>query len=173
VEATVRRLAASDAAVYRELRLRALRTEPTAFASTAEAEERRTVAEIVPRIASAESFVVGAFDPVTGLLGLGGFYREAGPKMRHIGWIWGMFVAPEFRGRGLAARILASLIADAGRVPGIQQLQLRVVSTNAAAQRLYESAGFKCVALLPRALCVDGVFYDDVLMVRAMPRAPS
>jgi RimJ/RimL family protein N-acetyltransferase len=166
LETIVRRLVASDTAVYHELRLTALRTEPTAFASTAEAEERRTVADIVPRIASAESFVVGAFDPLAGLIGLGGFYREAGPKMRHIGWIWGMFVVPEFRGRGLAGRILASLIEDARHVPGVQQLQLRVISSNSAAQRLYESAGFKRVALLPRALYVDGMFHDDVVMMR-------
>jgi len=168
VDTVIRRLAASDAAAFRELRLTALRTEPTGFASTPEAEEGRTPADIVPRISSTESFVVGTFDPTAGLIGIGGFYREAGPKMQHIGWIWGMYVAPEFRGRGLAGRILRILLAEGRLVPHVQQLQLRVISSNAAAQRLYESVGFKRVAVLPRALCVDGVFYDDVLMMLVM-----
>jgi RimJ/RimL family protein N-acetyltransferase len=173
MDVIVRRLEASDAGAYQHLRLEALRTEPAAFSSNVETEAQRSLAEVAARIASPEaneSFVVGAFDTAASLIGVGGFYRESAHKMRHIGWIWGMFVAPRARAQGIARRILGHVLHDVREIPELLQIQLRVVTANANAQRLYESFGFRQIALLPRALRIDGEFYDDALMLLTLER---
>jgi RimJ/RimL family protein N-acetyltransferase len=169
----IRRVVAEDASAFRALRLTALTTEPTAFSSSVEAEQHRPLSETIARIvasAASENFVFGAFDPASTLVGVCGFYRESGIKLQHVGWLWGMYVAPYARRHRLGHRIVTRVLEDAARLPGLRQLQLRVVSANAGAQRLYESVGFRPVAVLPRALCVDGEFYDDVLMVLPLDR---
>jgi hypothetical protein len=58
------------------------------------------------------------------------------------GWVGGMGVAPEWRGRGLGHRIMERLIA-AAREAGIADLDLEVLEQNSYAARIYEALGFR------------------------------
>lgn len=58
------------------------------------------------------------------------------------GWVGGMGVVPEWRGRGLGRRIMERLIA-AAREAGIADLDLEVLEQNAHAARIYEALGFR------------------------------
>ena len=53
-----------------------------------------------------------------------------------------MFVRPEFRGRGVARRLLAALEAEAHRA-GVRTLRLETGERQPEAIRLYESAGYR------------------------------
>lgn len=57
------------------------------------------------------------------------------------GEVKSMFTAPAARGRGIAARILARIEAEA-RARGLPCLRLETGDTLAAAHRLYDRAGF-------------------------------
>jgi RimJ/RimL family protein N-acetyltransferase len=48
----------------------------------------------------------------------------------------------------------------------IDRIQLTVVSSNDAARRLYERKGFVTYGIEPNALCVEGLRYDELLMVK-------
>ena len=62
-------------------------------------------------------------------------------KQRHKGHIVGVYVAPPWRGTGLASVLTAQLIAEA-RTNGLMLLTLSVTIGNEAARRLYRNAGF-------------------------------
>jgi RimJ/RimL family protein N-acetyltransferase len=169
--ATFRQLQADDVAAFQALRLQALRVAPTAFAASLEEERERTDQEIASRIvpkAEVDRFVIGAFHAQHGLVGIGGFFREPGAKARHIGWIWGLFVAPAFQGNGLGRELVTRVMDKARGIPGLVQLQIRVGTHNASAQKLYESMGFKQMAVLPNALRVEGRTYDEALLLYAV-----
>jgi RimJ/RimL family protein N-acetyltransferase len=70
---------------------------------------------------------------VVALAGLG--RREA------RGWVGGFGVAPEYRGQGLAARLIEALLRSA-RDAGLAEVQLEVITGNTRAIRTYERAGF-------------------------------
>jgi transposase-like protein/GNAT superfamily N-acetyltransferase len=59
------------------------------------------------------------------------------------GQIGGVYVLPERRRCGLATRLMQGLICDCIQVHGLQKLILFTGDTNLAAQRLYESLGFR------------------------------
>lgn len=50
----------------------------------------------------------------------------------------------------------------------VEQLQLTVVSSNAAAIQLYSKLGFVGYGLEKRALRVDGHYFDEMLMARPL-----
>jgi GNAT superfamily N-acetyltransferase len=58
------------------------------------------------------------------------------------GWVGGFGIAPGWRGRGLSHRLIEDVVATA-RDAGLRTLQLEVITTNTAAARTYERAGFK------------------------------
>jgi ribosomal protein S18 acetylase RimI-like enzyme len=108
--------------------------------------------------------VLGAFD-ASGLVGMVGCRREDGVKCRHVAVIWGMYVAAEARGRGLGRRLLEDAVARARQWTGMDHLWLSVVTTQAAARRLYAACGFRVIGLHPRTIRVGGRSYDEELMV--------
>ena len=64
-------------------------------------------------------------------------YRKNSSRAR----LYSLIVAPEARGRGLGARLLNAVEAEA-RARGCAELRLEVREDNAAAIRLYEQSGF-------------------------------
>jgi ribosomal protein S18 acetylase RimI-like enzyme len=58
------------------------------------------------------------------------------------GWVAGFAVVPERRGAGVGREIMSALVARA-RGCGLRRLSLEVLRLNAAARRLYESAGMR------------------------------
>jgi ribosomal protein S18 acetylase RimI-like enzyme len=57
------------------------------------------------------------------------------------GWVGGFGVAPDYRGRGLAARLIDALLQSA-RGLGMGEVRLEVIAGNTRAIRTYERAGF-------------------------------
>jgi len=166
---TVRPLGPADIDQYRALRLRALREEPTAFASSPEDERLLSVETIESRLQQTMNQVMlGAFDGDT-LVGLSGLLRERRSKLVHKAWIVSFYVAPEARRRGLGRLLLERTLDHARAMPGLRQVNLGVNAANVAARQLYESMGFVAFGLEHGFMLVDGVPHDELSMVLVLP----
>ncbi|MBS0657998.1 MAG: GNAT family N-acetyltransferase, partial [Verrucomicrobia bacterium] len=133
----------SDAAIYQALRLRGLREEPRAFSPTFEEEAGLTMEEVSAALTpTGERLVLGLFDGDQ-LVGLAGVARERPSKLAHRATVWGVYVAPEARGRGAGKVLMQAAVEHAYALPGIRQLYLSVQEANSPARRLYESLGFE------------------------------
>jgi RimJ/RimL family protein N-acetyltransferase len=157
----IRRLAPSEGAAYREIRLEALHGNPEAFGSTYQAESARPLAHFAERVASCPVF--GAFSGAE-IVGMAGFLGREGAKDAHKGYLWGMYVQPGARNAGVG-RKLAEAVIDYAR-QNVEILQLDVVSENEAARQLYASLGFVEYGIERKALKQNGRYYDEVLMAK-------
>jgi len=139
----VRRIRAGDAALLREVRLRALETDPETFGSTYE-HEAAYPGERWRERANADA----AGDEVTTLLavrddeavGLVTSVRDDDDPTRYD--VYAMWVAPDARGVGIGRRLLDEVEAWS-RAAGARSLWLSVTNRADAAQGLYRSAGFE------------------------------
>lgn len=171
MKVNIRVLNENDAATYWQLRLRALKLSPEAFGSTYEKEAAFSLETVKERIKpAAGKFTLGAFGPASELIGIVTFVRESGVKTAHKGHVYGMFVAPEARNRGIGKALLLELIGRAKQLDGMERIQLAVVSGNDRAQRLYESLGFQSYGVEAQALKYEGIYYNETLMALSLQR---
>ena len=163
----VRTLSVSDAEEYRRLRLRGLLESPEAFGSTYAESVARHLAVTEERLRaqtdSPDGFTLGAFEGE--LVGVSTLLRKDGTKERHKADLVGVYVSPEWRGRGVGRSLLAETVARARVLPDLEQVHLTVVTANEGALALYRGLGFESYGLEPRALKEGDRYYDEELMV--------
>ena len=168
--AVIRIVRPGDAPGLRELRIEALRTCPTAFCSdpaeaaakpiewwgehasnnSGDGEEALFVAEIPGR-----------------LVAMAGIYSTARPKQAHRATIWGVYVRPEARGRGICATLIDAAVRWAIAKQKVL-VDLAVTAGNDTALRCYERAGFAPYGRQPLVIRVDGVYFDEWLMAKRL-----
>ena len=163
----LRKLTEQDAEAYWQVRLRMLRKHPEAFGRSYEEAVAEPVSAALERFRTqsiqGDNFIIGAFD--AGLLaGTAGFRRDEGVKMRHKGMIWGVYVAPEVRGRGLGRALMREAVERASTLPSLEIVYLAVSAPNAPARSLYLSLGFEIYGREPHALKLVDRYVDEDLM---------
>lgn len=138
----VRRIEQGDGALLRDIRLRALSTNPDAFASTLEDRERLPREHWDQRADQGahgdREFVAIAESDGVGVGMVGGHQPDAEPDLRVL---YGMWVDPRVRSQGIGGRLARAVIDWAAESPA-RTLELWVVTTNQAAISLYRSHGF-------------------------------
>jgi ribosomal protein S18 acetylase RimI-like enzyme len=162
----MRRLTDLDAEALRNLRFSALETEPQSFGESLDELRQVNAETYAERLRSGgnENFVMGAFDKSV-LVGMAGFYREQRPKLRHKGWVWGVFVSRPYRGKGIGRTLLNNLLESAGALHGLRCILLNVATTQEPARNLYLSLGFRSFGVEPQALKVGEDFIAEEHMV--------
>ena len=167
---TIRAAAETDAPALFVLRLEALENHPEAFSSDAEIHRDRPTTFWLDWLRARSDgragmlFVAEAAD---GLIGMAGIRAGDGPKARHSGTVWGVYVRPDWRGLRIADRLIEACL-DWARAHDLTVAKLAVVTTSVPAIRSYLRCGFGVYGVEPRAIRHDGAYYDEFLMSRLL-----
>jgi ribosomal protein S18 acetylase RimI-like enzyme len=94
-----------------------------------------------------------------------GFLQRQGPKIRHRGLIWGVYVQAAWRKHGVGRLLLSEALHLARTLLGLEQIHLAVGTNQAAARRLYASLGFKACGRDVHALKLGDIYVDEELML--------
>lgn len=115
-----------------------------------------------------DSFTLGAY--VDNLLaGIVSFERDGNDreKLRHKGILFRMYVSKEFRGKGIAKKLIDELINRVREIDDIEQINLTVIANNANAKMLYEKFGFTTFSSEQNAIkWKDKYFTEDQMVLR-------
>lgn len=157
---SIRRLRTVDSLIFKQMRLESLLNHPDAYQASWEEENRKSAAWFEERIK--QNVIFGAFTPENRLIGLCCYKRPRELKSAHKGILWGMYVAPDYRGKGVSLQLLNHTISHARLRAHI--LLLSVTSSNLAAYRLYQKAGFCEYGQEPDAMKLGDIYYSERLM---------
>jgi len=162
----IREVGDADMPEWKALRERSVAEHPEAFLVSLEEEKAITLERAIERRAEGArrgGFILGAWLG-SELVGTVGLFREDREKAVHKAIIWGMYVAPEARERGLGRALIEGALARARAIEGVSIVQLSVITSNRSAIQLYRSVGFVGWGVERAALCVDGVILDETHM---------
>jgi RimJ/RimL family protein N-acetyltransferase len=81
------------------------------------------------------------------------------PSSLHKALLWGCFVEPGFRGRGLGRQVVSRAL-DHARQNSVRRVNLTVFLPNQAAVNLYTSFGFQPYGRELEAVCLGGNYHD-------------
>jgi ribosomal protein S18 acetylase RimI-like enzyme len=162
----IRLFTEQDAQVLWDLRMLALETDPWSFVDSPEELRAISVEEFATRLRAdhAENFIVGAFER-DNAVGMVGFYQEKPMKRRHKGWIWGVFVRPDVRSRGVARSLITDAITRAKTIDGLEMVLLTVSVDQPAPRKLYESLGFRSIGVEPKGIKIGAEHHDEEHLV--------
>ena len=130
---------------YKTLRLRALKTEPQAFTSPYEKEAVYPDDKWQQRLKDAESGKTWMFFArLNGkLVGMIGGYRNEEDVQNHRVQIWGVYVDPEARRKGIAKSLIEKILGEFKKQSDIVIARTKVNIDQEPAKKLYEKSGFK------------------------------
>jgi len=173
------RLRSRDADRYARLRLRMLLDAPWAFGASPEDDKGLDVAHLTKALAE-DGYAIfameapaptGAWANAAGetreeseLIAAAGILRARSAKFAHRSSIWGVFVEPAHRGKGLGQAVVAAAIVLARSWPGVDYIDLGASERAPEAQCLYESLGFRAWGREPEATEIGGRRYDEIHM---------
>lgn len=140
MDPVIRPATADDWEALHEIRLRALREDPRAYGSTFEHESTRTPAEWRARLVPGRGRATFLAEVGDRVVGIARAEPWEGPS-DDLG-LFGMWVAPEARRRGLGERLVERVVA-LGRADGFGSVRLEVAGSQPDARRLYERCGFR------------------------------
>jgi len=157
-----------EAGTYLAIRREMLADSPWAFASSVEDSEFDPEA-LASKLREPFQAIVGGFEGGR-LVGSAGVYRDRHVKMAHRARVWGMYVTPAARGRGLGEELLLRAIEVARAWAGVNSIGLSVSANAPPALRLYRKLGFVEWGVEPATIVVDGEAYNEIHMVLMLDR---
>jgi RimJ/RimL family protein N-acetyltransferase len=152
---------------FRAMRIEAVRDYPLSFTADLAVTLARTDDAWREQLAGAtgdgSGVIMLADAGQRGLAGMAGVFTPPQPKLAHGGVVWGVYVRPPFRGRGVGERLVRACI-DWARAKPLVMLRISVVAGNDVAWRCYERCGFVHCGTEPLAVQWDGRFHDEHLL---------
>jgi ribosomal protein S18 acetylase RimI-like enzyme len=147
----------------RAIRLEALRSEPAAYSSSYEETLARSDEHWQQRLASDHSVHLLA-RAQSRPIGMVGGYLGSDEGDESVAVVFGMYIAREYRGRGIGRLLLSSLIDRLSAFPQISTIRLGVTETQDPARALYESMGFQVIGKTEEGIVVDDRQVDELVM---------
>lgn len=157
----VRRIAAEEAELYKDIRLEMLRLNPESFGEAHGDALKKEIEFYEDRLKG--GYVAGCFKDGK-IVATAGVYEPLENKKRHKAVLWGVYTTPEYRGQGIGRALCKNALDNVSEA--IELIQLSVVKGKDTALGLYKDLGFKEYGLEEKALKIDGQYYDEILMVK-------
>jgi RimJ/RimL family protein N-acetyltransferase len=170
----IRPLEPTEAEAYAVLRREMLLDSPWAFSGTPENDIGLDTQRMRDQLAGTNYAVIGAFDDTGKLAAACGVSARPQRKMAHRVHIWGVYVTPSCRGRGIGKAVVQAALDIARTWPGINSASLSASVRATTAIALYQTLGFVIWGTEPECISLNGTLIDEVhLTLRFSGRGAS
>lgn len=160
------RLAPGDAEAYLSFRRRMLSNAPWAFSATVDDDVALDLQFLRSALAEPENAILAVRDDddPASLLASAGIVRMKSPKFSHRAKLWGVFVDPRHRRRGLGRAVTAAAVDLARSWRGVAFVDVGVSANSPDAHAIYRTLGFVEWGREPETIAYQGKRYDEIYM---------
>jgi RimJ/RimL family protein N-acetyltransferase len=141
VNYSIRKLEENDWHIFSEVRLLALRTDPKVFGSTHEREAGFSEAEWRSQLTNRDTGIFAVFDE-NGPVGMTGVAVDRDDPSRKTALLWGSWLSPDARGKGLSRLLYEARLSWARNQPGVEQIIVSHRESNVASKFANQRFGF-------------------------------
>lgn len=138
----IKRLDEDDWLAFSRIRLTALKTDPNVFGSNYERESQFSEADWRDSLNKNDSALFMIFDDDTPV-GITGISIDRNDPTGKTALLWGSWLAPEYRGKGLSALMYQSRINWAKEQPSVEKIIVSHRASNLASKYANQKHGFK------------------------------
>ncbi|NTU47102.1 GNAT family N-acetyltransferase [Candidatus Roizmanbacteria bacterium] len=160
-------LASEEWTKYRDIRIESLQNEPTAFLSSPEEEEKldeQIWINNLKKSSNQQGFTLLFAKDGNQVIGMVAGFWGGREKIKHIAHIYGTYVNPAYRGKGVGRLLMQAVIDKFKSIPEVEKVKIEVNAQNISAFTLYQKMGFKIIGKAEKELKINGVYYDEILM---------
>ena len=158
----IRPLLVAEAEQLARLRLEVAAESEVAMGCSYAEEAARPLTVLANQLGSQSGVTFGAFVGNV-LVGTASVLLNERQSLAHKAAVWGVLVAPAYRGRSVGRQLVQACIHFAAS-NGVCRINLVVYAASEVAVGLYQSVGFAVYGRESQALCINGVYYDALLM---------
>jgi ribosomal protein S18 acetylase RimI-like enzyme len=145
-EIEIVKLTSNEWQLFKEFRLYALKNDQQAFGEPYSRAAERSDEKWQERLKQATDEVTSCMlfaKANNKLVGMIGWYRSDEALINGFGEIWGVFVHPEYRGRGIARMLMNAIQENLANQPNVKRVKLEVNIDQKNAEHLYVTCGFE------------------------------
>ncbi len=148
---------------YKEIRLKAFKTDPTSFGESYEREEKKTEQQLRTLLGDPNyrAYVAKVGDKIGAMASYSIFVPQ---HVEHTAMVSTVFVDPDFRRKGLGEKLMQRMLDDLHHDEKTSRVRLSVGTTLTAAREMYKKLGFVEFGIGKREMKVGGKYYDQVHM---------
>ena len=157
---TIRRLTEDDWFEFSQVRLKALQTDPNVFGSNYEKESQMTEAEWRSRLQAKDNAIFLIFENETPI-GMTGVSIDRNDPTKKTALLWGSWLAPHFRGKGLSELMYQARINWAKEQPTIEKIIVSHRASNLSSKYANRKHGFVLTHKTEK-VWTDGATEDEI-----------
>lgn len=161
MDTNIIKLTPSNWKEFQEMRLKALKTEPSAFSSSYEEEVNRTEEFLRHKLLDSWAYAAEIQDR---FIAMARVVFEQSKNLSHVAEIVSFFVDPTYDKEKIGRLLLKKIMLDIYKLSSIVKVRCNVNSNQESAIRICKEIGFTEAGMAQKETRVDGTYYDRLYM---------
>lgn len=160
MDVSIRQITENDWREFAQVRLKALQTDPLVFGSNYEKESQMTEAEWRSRLRAKDNAIFllyAGYEPI----GVTGVSVDRNDPTKKTALLWGSWLAPGFRRKGLSELMYQTRINWAKQQPTVEKIIVSHRASNVSSKYANQKHGF-VVTHKTEKIWTDGVTEDEI-----------
>jgi RimJ/RimL family protein N-acetyltransferase len=162
-KAEIVQLTSDNWQLLKDMRLKALQTDPLAFGRTYEEESQLSDEDWKDKLTDPDS--EWFFSKKDGkYIAMAGVIFAKRKIIQHRAEINGVFVEPAYRRQGIGEDLVRCILAKLKANSKTAKVELNVRAPQESAIKMYEKLGFRTIGVHKKNAKIDGIYYDMISM---------
>ena len=162
----------SDWESFRDIRLKALLTDPEAFGGTYEKYSKLSQQDWESILSDPNSEWFAAKEGAK-FVAMAGVYYPREENLPHHAFIKAVYSDPDYRGKGIGESLLKDIIEKLKVDPNITNVQLGVRGSQQEAIKMYHNLGFSILDVYKNSVRINGQDQDGLKMELVFGKKPQ